>query len=164
MFGLSAMQGLQLPNALSIARRGMCKLIKLPTQRLPTKKSIADLEEGENEYVDNRPSPLADIEERIEKSKLKLRWRTPPTENKAVWFSKLRAFAPERRNVDAMLRRNQIKFSPKNFFKFRRQTQLAYDMFLQSFIVERHKILGNDLATAHFLVHRGASVKYDRHR
>lgn len=136
------------------------QLTKLPTQRLQTKKSIADIEEGDMEFVDHSPSPLADIEERMELSKAKLKWRLPHKDNKGVWFSKLRLFAPERQNMDRIMRMAKPwDFSIGNFFDKRRKLLLEVDSFMQSFIVERHKTLGNDLAAAHFLVHRGALVK-----
>lgn len=138
--------------------RGMCQLIKLPTQRLKTKKSLADLEAGEDDF-DKRPSPVADIEARIEASKAKLRWRKAPVEQTHVWFSKLRHFAPERTNMDSIMRGSRAVFDPHEYIKHNRQLQLSANAFLQSYIVERHQLLGNDLATAHFLVHRGGSVK-----
>lgn len=160
MLALNSSRKCQLPC--QRLARGMCDLIKLPQQRLQTKKSIAEIEEGLDENFDSHSSPLADIEARIEASKAKLLWRTPVAKNTSAWFSRLRFFAPQRTNVDRMVRFNRDKFSLKAFLEYRRQVQMAHECFMQSFIIERHKLLGNDLATAHFLVHRGGSVKYDK--
>lgn len=136
------------------------EITKLPTQRLQTRKSLAEIEEGECEFIDHSPSPLADIEARMEASKAKLKWRLPHKDNKGVWFSKLRVFAPERQNMERIMRMAKPwDFSIGNYFDKRRRNMLEVDAFMQSFIVERHKILGNDLAAAHFLVHRGGLIK-----
>jgi len=158
------------PAHLQPVHRGIANDIhavtKLPTQRLPRKRSLselADLEEGECEYIDKRPSPVADIEARIEASKKKLIWRTPHYANKAIWFSKLRLFAPERSNVDFVVKMQKPwNWNFKDFLSERRKKQVLLQGMLQSFIVDRHTILGNDLATAHFLVHRGALVKFTK--
>lgn len=143
--------------------RGQHDLSKLPSQQLPRKRSIselADLEEGECEYIDKRPSPVADIEARIEASKKKLIWRRPHYQNKAIWYSKLRLFAPERSSVDFVCKMQKPwSWNMKDFLSERRKKQVLLQGMLQSFIVERHQILGNDLASAHFLVHRGGLVK-----
>lgn len=38
------------------------------------------------------------------------------------------------------------------------------ERYLQQFIPERHQILGNDLAAAHFLTHRGGRVRFCGHQ
>lgn len=143
---------------------GSQNLPKLPSQKLPRKRSLselADLEEGTPDWVDTSPSPVADIEARIEASKRKLIWRIPHSQNKSSWSSKLRIFAPARTNIDLQTRlAKPFPWNLKDFLAERRKKGVMMQAYFQQFIVERHQTLGNDLASAHFLVHRGAMVKY----
>lgn len=139
--------------------RTSCRMYAVPMKpsSLPRKRSIDEMEDDQ----DYRPrGPLSDIEDRIDESKRKLKWRVPFIENKATWYSKLNVFAPERQSMDlVLLLAKPIKWSWKEFQADRMKRRFKTEAFLQQFIVERHKILGNDLAAAHFIIHRGGSAK-----
>ncbi|XP_024892134.1 distal membrane-arm assembly complex protein 2 [Temnothorax curvispinosus] len=51
-------------------------------------------------------------------------------------------------------------FSLGNIAKWYKHEKEAYSKSAQAFDPQRHEILGADLATAHFLVHRGGRVKF----
>lgn len=90
-----------------------------------------------------------------------LKWRTPYAEKKEEWYSKLKLFAPEDdKNSSAITALQQpIDLRPSAIKKWWKRKNVQRERFMQQFIPERHEILGNDLAAAHFLVHRGGAVR-----
>ncbi|KAL0104748.1 hypothetical protein PUN28_016402 [Cardiocondyla obscurior] len=54
----------------------------------------------------------------------------------------------------------ETDFSLYNISKWYKHQKVEYARIDQRFVPERHEILGADLATAHFIVHRGGRVKF----
>lgn len=105
------------------------------------------------------------IRERIEEDKKKLKWRTPMSEKPEEWYSKMKLFAPEKDTNSHLITKFQqpIDLSPKAIKNWWVNGQEKTEQLMQQFIPERHEQLGNDLAAAHFLVHRGGSIRFDLH-
>lgn len=114
-------------------------------------------EEEPEHFSSTQPDPLADIEKRVQESKTKLKWRKPYSQQETFLTTSLRFFAPERTKQFF-----QILQRPLDFESMREALQLKQKelhALEQRFIPDRHRILGNDLAAAHFLVARGAQVR-----
>lgn len=108
-------------------------------------------------FSETEPNPLSDIEERIEKSKAKLVWRKPHATKTTFLTEGLRLLAPERtQRLFEMFQQPLDKESMLKSIELKRHAMNAMD---QRFIADRHRILGNDLAAAHFLVARGGEVR-----
>lgn len=108
-------------------------------------------------FSETEPNPLADIEKRIEESKQKMVWRKPIVQNTTLLTEGLRFLAPERtRHFFEILQRPFDKDSLKNTLSYKMIEMRAMD---QRFMTDRHRILGNDLAAAHFLVARGGQIR-----
>lgn len=105
--------------------------------------------------------PKTAYEQRLDKDKEKLRWRTPLNENTREWQSKFSLFAPKKtEDVDTIMWfQRPIDLSVSGWKKRREAKRVTLEIFMQQYIPERHQILGSDLAAAHFVVHRGGSVK-----
>lgn len=119
------------------------------------------VDEDDQEYK-NRPNPLADIEHRINQSKQKLVWRQPPEPPFQIAQSILSIFATERQRaayLQRIVKPFDFTLSWQEFKKNREIRRQAFEQLMQDFVPERHQILGNNLAAAHFLVHRGAEVR-----
>jgi len=95
------------------------------------------------------------------KSELKS-WRKPWAQREGEWYSKLSVFAPEKGGSPDLVRilQSTINFSPQVFRKWMINAKREAAVLDMRYIPERHEILGSDLAAAHFLVHRGAAVKF----
>ena len=91
----------------------------------------------------------------------KVQWRTPAHEQPDVWYSKLKLFASEKdTNADFIsILQQPIDISPKGLRNWWTKKNIRLEKSLQSYIPERNIILGNDLAAAHFVVHRGGQIK-----
>lgn len=108
-------------------------------------------------FSDTEPNPLSDIERRIEDSKQKLNWRKPITQKSTVITEGLRFLAPERtKHFFEIIQRPFDKDSLLRSMEFKKHEMMAIE---QRFLTDRHRILGNDLAAAHFLVARGGKVR-----
>jgi hypothetical protein len=106
-----------------------------------------------------------EIKREFDESKKALEWRVPPDRQSDYFYSKFKLFMDEEVE-DGKVKESffgkftQYTLNPKklkqsfNVIKIRTQRQT------QLFIPERHEILGNDLAAAHFLVFRGGKVKF----
>lgn len=105
--------------------------------------------------------PIRDTE-KIDEDKERLKWRTPPSEKPGAWYSNLKLFAPEKDTNSTVITALQqpFDFSPSGIRKWMEKRSIERERFMQQFIPERHEILGNDLAAAHFLVHRGGSIRF----
>ncbi|XP_055320047.1 distal membrane-arm assembly complex protein 2 [Sitodiplosis mosellana] len=111
-------------------------------------------------FSETEPNPLSDLEQRIEKSKQKLQWRKPFPERTSIITEGLRLLAPERtRHFFEVIQRPLDKSSILRTLEFKKYEMMAQD---QRFLNDRHRILGNDLAAAHFLVARGGQVRFTR--
>lgn len=91
----------------------------------------------------------------------KIQWRTPTGERADEWYSKFKLFATDDDSNSKILTAMQQPYdlSIKGFKSRRKEKAIKTEKFMQQFIAERHEILGNDLAAAHFIVHRGGSVR-----
>lgn len=108
-------------------------------------------------FSETEPNPLADIERRIEASKQKLVWRKPVAHTTTFLTEGLRFLAPERtKHFFEILQRPFDKDSLQKTIEYKMIEMRATD---QRFMIDRHRILGNDLAAAHFLVARGGQVR-----
>ncbi|XP_062559668.1 uncharacterized protein LOC134224358 [Armigeres subalbatus] len=104
---------------------------------------------------------LAKIMQKIEKDKKKLKWRTPYSELPDTFQSKFKLFSSSNRNSELIEAMQQpVDLSPTGIKKWwnKRRTETA--AFMQQYIPERHNALGEDLACAHFVVHREGSVRF----
>lgn len=109
-------------------------------------------------FSETEPNPLSDIERRIEESKQRLKWRQPVVEKSTFVTEGLRFFAMERtRPFFEVIRRPFDRASILEMLAHKRMEVMITD---QRFIADRHRILGNDLAAAHFLVARGGQIKW----
>lgn len=111
-------------------------------------------------YFEEEP-PKSAYEKRLDIDKAKLKWRVPFNEKDDEWKSKFSLFAPKKNeDVDTvMLFHRPIDLTISGWKKRRLAKRIKLEKFMQQFIPERHNILGNDLAAAHFVVHRGGSIK-----
>lgn len=108
-------------------------------------------------FSETEPNPLSDIERRIEESKQRMKWRQPVVEKTTFLTEGLRFFAIERtKPFFEIIRRPFDRESILNMLEMKRLEVMITD---QRFMADRHRILGNDLAAAHFLVARGGQVK-----
>lgn len=94
-------------------------------------------------------------------TKEELQWRTPWHKKSNEFYSKFKLFAPEKSDNAKILQflQSDFDFRPsaiRNWFRKKRQ-EMEDD--LQKLNVKRLEILGSELAAAHFIVHRGGSVK-----
>lgn len=111
----------------------------------------------------NEKKPQTPFEIKLAAAKEKLKWRTPYNERDSEWYTKFKVFAPEKNEDVDMIAYLQTPFdlTLKGRRARKERARIALEKGMQQFVPERHKILGNDLAAAHFLVHRGGSVKYE---
>lgn len=108
-------------------------------------------------FSETEPNPLSDIERRIEESKQRLKWRQPVVEKSTFLTEGLRFFAMERtKPFFEIIRR---PFDRASLIELLEHKRMEVSITNQRFIADRHRILGNDLAAAHFIVARGGQVK-----
>lgn len=117
------------------------------------------VEEGRYEDKDE----LTPLQKKIEVAKKKLQWRTPFSEDKNNWSSKFSLFTSdksERASADVIeFLQTGWDFSWKNIMERRERKRLKLAKAMQQFIPQRHEVLGNDLAAAHFICFRRGAVK-----
>lgn len=108
----------------------------------------------------------ADVQSQIAEDKARLQWRVSPSEKKGEWYSKFKLFAPEENTATNIVTALQqpVDLSLKGIKNFFAKKKVKQERFMQQFIPERQQTLGNDLAAAHFIVHRGGTVKYLRNK
>lgn len=96
-----------------------------------------------------------------EVTKETLQWRTPWADQSGVWYSKFKLFGSDKNNAEIIkFLQTPIKLSPSAIKKWWKRKQLETEIAMQGYIPERNKILGNDLAAAHFIVFRCGKVKF----
>lgn len=108
---------------------------------------------------------LTDHQKKIQEAKKRLQWRTPFIEQQSFWTSKFSLFASEKTDLASadiidLLHTSRLDFSWKAIKERRARKKTKIAALMQQFIPERHEILGNDLAAAHFICFRSGSVKY----
>lgn len=108
-----------------------------------------------------RQSSLDRLKEEINESKKMMKWRAEADDDPTIWKSKLKTFEFKEQNSDFITMMQQpVDFSIQGAKTWWASRQENLEKHMQQFIPERHAILGNDLAAAHFIVHRGGSVKF----
>lgn len=118
------------------------------------------VDEDVKDGLKDKPNQFADIEDRVNKSKEKLKWRTPVAENLGMVSSMFRMFAPERTSsYYTQILTFKKKLSLSTLQQDVRQQILEHEIYSQRYIMERHRVLGNDLAAAHFILFRGGEVR-----
>lgn len=122
---------------------------------------MATTRQSEPTSQDSDEKPQTAFEKKLAESKERLKWRTPYNERETEWYSKFKVFAPKKNeDVDFIAFLQQpIDFSLKSMRQRKERKRVKTEKYMQQFVTERHQILGNDLAAAHFLVHRGGAVK-----
>ncbi|XP_055597624.1 distal membrane-arm assembly complex protein 2 [Uranotaenia lowii] len=104
---------------------------------------------------------LAAIKEQIEEDKKRLQWKTPYADQPGTFESAFKLFSSNNRNSELLERMQQpIDVSPKAIKKWWSNRKDTIEAHMQKFIPERHASLGDDLAAAHFVVHRGGAVRF----
>ncbi|CAB3364951.1 Hypothetical predicted protein [Cloeon dipterum] len=89
------------------------------------------------------------------------KWRKPWTQVDGYQPSQIELFFPHGANVNFLkIMQKKYDFSLKGFMNWVEKMKLNREKFRQRYIPERHRILGPDLATAHFIVFRGGSVRF----
>ncbi|XP_058464607.1 distal membrane-arm assembly complex protein 2 [Malaya genurostris] len=104
---------------------------------------------------------LTHIKEQIEADKRKLKWRKEYSERDDAVKSNFKLFETSNRNSELLeILQQPVDISPSGLMRWWTKRRTRIDAHMQKFIPQRHAILGEDLATAHFLVHRGGSVRF----
>lgn len=107
---------------------------------------------------------LTDHQKKIEEAKKRLQWRRPFVEQEGFWQSKFSVWTndkEEKATFDLIeIMQTRFDFSWKGMKERHEKKMAKVTAFSQQFIPERHMILGNDLAAAHFICFRRGSVKY----
>lgn len=137
-----------------------CHLVnakRTKTTRHDLRHGVKDKEDPEF-FTDAEPSTVADIEKRIDESKKKLNWRPVPQRSSYAQVVGQRFLAPDRmhnvlESFRSMFRADSVEDRLDAYV-------FSHTVLDQRFIADRHRILGNDLAAAHFIVARGGEVKY----
>lgn len=114
-------------------------------------------------HYSTRKRIVEESRKQVESDRAKLRWRQDYLE-RGEWYSKLRLFANENEDMDVMTSLQQPRDvsvkGVKDWFQERRDKM---EQSMQAYIPERNEILGKDLAAAHFVVYRGAKVRFVGH-
>ncbi|KAH8256126.1 hypothetical protein KR026_008709 [Drosophila bipectinata] len=93
--------------------------------------------------------------------KQKLKWRTPIGDRPEDWSSKLKLFSNNEQTSDfIVMMQRPIDISPSNVKEWWKNRGERIERHMQQFIPERHKILGAELAAAHFILYRGGAAKF----
>lgn len=131
------------------------------TQASPLCRLLTTTRQSESSRQDSEDKPQTDFQKKLAESKELLKWRTPYNERETEWYSKFKVFAPNKNeDVDIIAFLQQpIDFSLKSMRERKERKRVKTEKYMQQFVTERHQILGNDLAAAHFLVHRAEAVK-----
>ncbi|XP_067647860.1 distal membrane-arm assembly complex protein 2 [Eurosta solidaginis] len=101
------------------------------------------------------------LREKMDTDKKTLQWRKHSGQRTGDWYSKLKVFDNEEQTSDYIIMMQQpMDLTPSALKEWWRKRNLHMKRKMQSYIPERHEILGPDLAAAHFLLFRGGAVKF----
>lgn len=101
------------------------------------------------------------IRQELAQDKQQLQWRTPIGDRPEDWNSKLKLFSNMEQTSDfIVMMQRPINLSPKSVKQWWNKRQERIERHMQQFIPERHKILGAELAAAHFILYRGGAAKF----
>ncbi|XP_045464929.1 distal membrane-arm assembly complex protein 2 [Harmonia axyridis] len=90
-----------------------------------------------------------------------LKWREYPHEENKQYFKSLRVFYQDTNNVEVVKSlQTPFDYSFEGIRKWWKKINIAKKKFEQSYLQDRNKILGNELAAAHFIVYRGGAIKF----
>lgn len=104
---------------------------------------------------------LTPREKKIEEDKKRLRWRKTFDEDQQIWRSKFNAFNSGENDMTMMMLLQQPwDFRPRNLRRIYSEYQVKKEAYEQSFIEARMKVLGPDLAIAHFITYRNGKVRF----
>lgn len=107
--------------------------------------------------------PLSETrQKKVDIDKMKLEnWRMRPAEQPYFFKSKLGVFDTDEKQPNTLALMSQpIDFRLSAVKSWLQNYQIRKERYLQQFIPERHEILGNDLAAAHFILFRKGKVKF----
>ncbi|EDW79072.1 uncharacterized protein Dwil_GK12325 [Drosophila willistoni] len=114
---------------------------------------------------DELSSTVKRIREEMAADKQKLNWRKPIGDRPEDWNSKLKLFSDSEQTSDFIVMMQQpLDLSPSNLRNWWDKRKERIERHMQQFIPERHKILGPELAAAHFILYRGGAVKFTEGR
>lgn len=103
---------------------------------------------------------LKRVREQLEEDKKALKWRKTNEESGDIQ-TKLKYFANNEQTSDYILMMQRpFELNPKKWIEMWDKKKEKRERHMQKFLSDRHEILGPDLATAHFILHRGGSVKF----
>lgn len=123
-----------------------------------------DFEQKEKWTIDaleEAPKKLSARETRIEEDKQRLMWRRPLDEEDKLWKSKFSVFNSNENDMTMMMMLQQPwDFTPANLKRLYAEYKLKKEAYEQGFIAERVRMLGPDLAIAHFMTYRGGKVRF----
>ncbi|XP_033156895.1 distal membrane-arm assembly complex protein 2 [Drosophila mauritiana] len=101
------------------------------------------------------------IRSELAADKQKLKWRTPIGDRPEDWNSKLKLFSNAEQTSDfIVMMQKPIDLSPRSIRQWWENREERIERHMQQFVPERHKILGAELAAAHFILYRGGAVKF----
>lgn len=111
--------------------------------------------------IDRTPNPLADVEHRINESKKRMQWRPQIIKKQSLIGEALSMFSSKRKQAARMrmVTRPLEFWTWKSYKEAAEKRRIGLEALMQSYIPERHQILKNDLAAAHFIVFRGGEVR-----
>lgn len=113
-----------------------------------------------NEEGRKQPALSEEIQEQIDADRKALKWRRTAAEA-GYFMNKLKLFSNDHQTSDFLSTVSKpIDLSPSNLLAIWRNKKKFAARYMQQYLPERHKILGPDLATAHFILYRGGSVKF----
>lgn len=103
---------------------------------------------------------FSNIKDKIDQDKKNLQWRTPYSDRPDSFQSGFKLFESSNRNSELVeMMQQPVDLSPSAIKQWWNNRKNGTEAHMQKFIPERHATLGEDLATAHFVVHRGGSVR-----
>lgn len=103
---------------------------------------------------------LKRVRKQLEEDKKALKWRKTNEESGDIQ-TKLKYFANNEQTSDYILMMQRpLELNPKKWLEMWDKKKEKRERHMQKFLSDRHEILGPDLATAHFILHRGGSVKF----
>lgn len=113
----------------------------------------------EEEERRNRPNPLIDIETRMTESKQRMQWRPHVSRRTSFLTEGLSMLAPDRKRFQILHKFTQSYDTFAEYVAAIGHKKELLEASQQIFVKDRHRICGNDLGAAHFLVSRGGKVR-----
>lgn len=114
--------------------------------------------------------PLTDERQaELDESRKKMLWRIKPEDRKGAWYTNFKLFMQDddekAKEVVMTKLQKPMNLRPSAIKKYWKKIYEKRERYMQQHIPERHNILGNDLAAAHFIVFRKGKVKFqDQHQ